>query len=219
MSYNKPIMAVASSKTRRYLAISVLAATIIFSIVGSVFLVIYWKSITQFGSQGYLGLFLISLFAGSPIPIPTPSIILTFTLASILNPVLVALVSSFGNSVGQALVYWTGRGGLAFFKNIGVSLKIDENSTSWFSRFVRKLSTPWMREFARRHVLWAVFILGMYPNPLLMPIIMGMGAARYSFWKFYLVCWAGKAVEAGILSFLGYFGLRSILHYFGIQLP
>jgi membrane protein YqaA with SNARE-associated domain len=211
-------MAVVSSRIKRYLAIGILAATVIISVVASVYLVQHWEYIKKLEEQGLLGLFLISLFAGSPIPIPTPSMILTFTLGSILNPALVALVSGFGNSVGQALVYWTGRGGLVFFKNLGFSWKIDENSHSWFGKVVRKLSMPRIRELARRRVLWAVFILGMYPNPVLMPIIMGMGAARYSFWKFYVVCWAGKTVEATVLSYLGYFGLRSILHYFGIQL-
>jgi membrane protein YqaA with SNARE-associated domain len=212
-------MVEASSPVRKYLAISTLAVMVIGSIVGSVYLVKHWDYISRLEQEGFLGLFLISLFAGSPIPIPTPSMILTFTLGSILNPALVALVSGFGNSVGQALVYWTGRGGLVFFKNLGVSLKVDENSRSWIGRIVRKLSMPRMREFARRHVLWAVFVLGMYPNPLLMPIIMGMGAARYSFWRFYIVCWAGKTMEAIVLSYLGYFGLRSILHYFNIPLP
>ncbi len=210
-------MAVVSTRAKRYLAIGILATTVIVSIVGSVFLVIFWKSITQFGSQGYLGLFIISLFAGSPIPIPTPSMILTFTLGSILNPALVALVSGFGNSVGQTLVYLTGRGGRVFYKSLGISWKTDENS--WLARFLHKLRMPRMREFARRHVLWAVFILGMYPNPLLMPIIMGMGAARYNFWKFYIVCWAGKTAESAVLSYLGYYGLRSILRYFGIEIP
>jgi membrane protein YqaA with SNARE-associated domain len=212
-------MTVTNSRPKRYLAIGILAATVIISIVGSVFLIQHWEYITQLEQQGYLGLFLISLFAGSPIPIPTPSMILTFTLGSILNPALVALVSGFGNSIGQALVYWTGRGGHLFFKNMGVSWKIDENSPSRIGRILRKLGMPRMREFARRHVLWAVFILGMYPNPVLMPIIMGMGAARYNFWKFYVVCWAGKTVESTILSYLGYFGLRSILRYLGIEIP
>jgi membrane protein YqaA with SNARE-associated domain len=213
-------MAVANTRVRRYLAIGVLAATVIISIVGSVYLIKYFEHIqTWLGQEGLLGLFLISLFAGSPIPIPTPSMILTFTLGSILNPALVALVSGFGNSIGQSLVYWTGRGGLVFFKNLGVSLKVDENSQSWIGRIVRKLSMPRMREFARRHVLWAVFVLGMYPNPLLMPLIMGMGAARFSFWRFYIVCWAGKTMEAIVLSYLGYFGLRSILRYVGIEIP
>ncbi len=208
-----------TSRSRKYLAIGILAATIIISIVGSIFLVQHWEYITRLEEEGYLGLFLISLFAGSPIPIPTPSMILTFTMGSILNPALVALVSGFGNSIGQVLVYWTGRGGFAFYRNLGISLKIDENNPSWIGKILRKFRMPRMRELARRRVLWAVFILGMYPNPLLMPLIMGMGAARYSFWKFYIVCWAGKTVEAFALSYLGYFGLRSILHYFGIELP
>jgi membrane protein YqaA with SNARE-associated domain len=212
-------MAVARPKVKRFLAIGIMAAMIIVSIIASVYLVKHWEYITMLEQEGLLGLFIISLFAGSPVPIPTPSMILTFTLGSILNPALVAFVSGFGNSVGQALVYWTGRGGLVFFKSLGLSLKIDENSNSWIARFMRKLRMPRMREFARRHVLWSVFVLGMYPNPLLMPIIMGMGAARYNFWKFYIVCWAGKTMESIVLSYLGYFGLRSILHYFGIQLP
>ena len=215
-------MAVIGIRVKRYLAIGTLAAMIIISIVGSVYLIKYFEDIkTWIGQEGFLGLFLISLFAGTPIPIPTPSMILTFTLGSILPPAqvaLVALVSGFGNSIGQSTGYLVGRGGLVFIKNLGISWKIDENSPSWIGRVVRKLSAPRMREFARRHVLWAVFVLGMYPNPVLMPIIVGMGAARYNFWKFYIVCWAGKTVEATILAYLGYFGLRSILHYFGIQL-
>jgi membrane protein YqaA with SNARE-associated domain len=213
----KTNMAVISSTVKKFLAISILAATVVISVVGAVYLVKHWEYISMLEEQGYLGLFLISLFAGSPIPIPTPSMILTFTLGSILNPALVALVSGFGNSLGQALVYLTGRGGRVFYKSLGISWKTDENS--WLGRFLHKLRMPRMREFARRHVLWAVFILGMYPNPLLMPIIMGMGAARYNFWKFYIVCFVGKTVESTALSYLGYFGLRSILRYVGIEIP
>jgi membrane protein YqaA with SNARE-associated domain len=206
-----------SPRAKRYLAVGILASTVIISIVGSVFLVWNWQIILQLQQNGYLGLFLISIFAGSPIPIPTPSMILTVTLASILNPLLVALVAGFGNSLGQALVYWTGRGGHNLYKSLGLSWNSEGNS--WIARLMRKLRMPRMREFARRHALWAVFLLGMYPNPVLMPAIMGMGAARYNFWKFYLVCWAGKTVESGVLSFLGYFGLRSIMRYFGIEIP
>jgi membrane protein YqaA with SNARE-associated domain len=212
-------MPVISATAKKFIAIGILAATIIISVVGSVYLIKHWEYITRLEQEGYLGLFLISLFAGSPIPIPTPSMILTFTLGSILNPALVGLVSGFGNSIGQALVYWTGRGGHLFFKNLGISWKTDENNPSWVGKILRKFRVPQMREFASRRVLWAVFILGMYPNPVLMPIIMGLGAARYNFWKFYVVCWAGKTVESMVLSYLGYFGLRSILHYFGIEVP
>ncbi|OGN99971.1 MAG: hypothetical protein A2Y90_05735 [Chloroflexi bacterium RBG_13_52_12] len=204
------------STFKRYLAISLLAITIIISVGGSVLLVQHWEYIAMLEKQGYIGLFFISIFAGSPIPIPSPGMILTFTLGSILNPILVGLVSGLGNALGNVLVFWTGRGGLFFFQNLGVSKKSDENNPSRIGRILRKLRMPKMAEFARKRALWAVFILSIYPNPLLTPIILGMGAARYHFWKFFFACLAGKMVQSLALSYLGYYGLRSLLRFFGI---
>ncbi len=201
---------------KRYLAISLLALTVIASVVISVLLIQHWEYVAMLEKQGLIGLFIIAVLAGSPIPVPTPNIILTFTMGSIFNPLLVALVSSFGNAVGNALIYLTGRGGLAFFRNLGINKKPDDAEPSRMEKFFNKVGMVKLREFARKHVLTAVFILGMYPNPLLMTIVMGMGANRYNFWKFFLVCWAGKMVESSILSYLGYFGLRSLLRYFGV---
>jgi membrane protein YqaA with SNARE-associated domain len=213
-------MVTQSIKVKRYLAISILALIMIISVGGSVWLIHNWRYMDLLARQGYIGLFTISLFAGSPIPIPTPNLILTFTMGSVLNPVLVALVSSFGNAIGNALIYFVGRGGLVFFKNLQVSTKKRRSirPTRW-ARFLYKIKLPKINEFARKNALWAVFIRGMYPNPLLMTVEMGMGATRYNFWKFFVVCWAGKMVEALILSYLGYYGLRSILQWFGVSLP
>jgi membrane protein YqaA with SNARE-associated domain len=205
-----------SHRVRKYLAVGLLVGMLTITIVGSVFLVKNWEYMKMLESQGYLGLFLIAIFAGCPIPIPSPNMILTFTMGSILNPVLVGLVSGFGNGIGNTLVYLTGRGGIFFIRNLSSPEESVENP-SWVRRLYSRFVTPKMKDFARRHVLWAVFILAMYPNPFLMPIILGMGAARYKFWKFFLVCWVGKTVEAMVLSYLGYFGLRSILRYFGID--
>jgi membrane protein YqaA with SNARE-associated domain len=208
-----------SSKMKKYAAAGLLAAMIIISIWGSVLLIQHWEYITELEQHGYLGLFIISIFAGSPIRIPSPGMILTFTLGTILNPVLVALVSGLGNGIGNALVYWTGRGGLLFFRNFSVSASPDDSHPSKIGMFLRKLRMPRMAEFARRKALWAVFILSVYPNPILTPIILGMGAKRYHFWKFFSACLAGKIVQGLILSYLGYFGLRSLLHFFGVKIP
>jgi membrane protein YqaA with SNARE-associated domain len=204
------------SRFKKYLAISILALTVIISVGGSILLVQHWEYISMLEKQGYIGLFLISIFAGSPIPIPSPGMILTFTLGSILNPILVGLVAGLGNGIGNALVFWTGRGGFAFFQNLGVSRKSGENHPSWIDRILKKLRMPKMREFARKRALWAVFVLSIYPNPIITPIILGMGAARYNFWKFFFACLAGKIFQSLVLSYLGYFGLRSILRFFGV---
>jgi len=205
-----------SSSKKKYIAISVLAATVVISVVGSLLLIWHWRWVEGLSSQGYLGLFIISLFAGSPIPIPTPSMILTFTLGSLLNPVLVGLVSGLGNGIGNALIFLTGHGGLLFFQNSDVSAPAGETSSSRIGRFLRKIGMPRMLDFAKRRAVLAVFLLSIYPNPVLTPMILGIGAMRFRFTKFFLACWAGKTAQSLILAYLGYFGLGSLLRFLGI---
>jgi membrane protein YqaA with SNARE-associated domain len=208
------------SSKGKYIGLSIMIGMIVISVVGSAFLVLNFQYIAELENQGLLGLFVISIFAGSPLPIPTPTMILTFTLGSILNPVFVGLVAGFGNGVGNGLVYLTGHGGFLFFKNLSFSSNSEEGRPSWINRVMTKLSMPKIRDLARRRAMLSVFLLSMYPNPFLLPIIIGMGATRYKFWKFFLAVWAGKTVESMVLSFLGYFGLRSLLRYIGIfQIP
>jgi membrane protein YqaA with SNARE-associated domain len=201
---------------KRYIAIGLMLAMIIVSVVGSVFLILNYEYISQLQKEGYWGLFLIAMFAGSPVPIPTPNLILTFTMGSLLNPLLVGFISGLGNTIGNDFFYWTGRGGFKFFQNLGIPNLTEEASSSRIGRFFRRLNVIRIPDFVKRNALLAVFILSMYPNPVLMAVILGMGATRYSHTKFFLACWAGKTVEAMILSYLGYFGLKSLLRFFGI---
>jgi membrane protein YqaA with SNARE-associated domain len=194
---------------KKYIAISLLAATIGVSVAIAVFLIYNSKYVIQLEHEGYLGLFLISLLAGSPIPIPTPSMILTFTLGSLLNPVLVGAVSGLGNAIGYALIYLTGRGGLQFLPNFDVA-------NSGIGRLLRKMKMSRLLDSPNRTGVAAVFLMSIYPNPVLTPMVLGMGARRFSFMKFFLPCWAGKTVMTMLLAFLGYFGFRSMLHFLGV---
>jgi membrane protein YqaA with SNARE-associated domain len=205
-----------SLSRRKYVAVGLLAAMVIIGIGGSIFLIWNWKYVSQLEHQGYLGLFLISLFAGSPIPIPTPSMILTFTLGSLLNPAIVGIVSGLGNGIGNAIVYWSGRSGLLFFKNLDISGLANKASSSRIGRFLRKIRMPRVLDFANRRGVVTVFLLSIYPNPVITPMIIGMGATRFRFTKFFLACWAGKTVQSIILAYLGYFGLRSLLRFLGV---
>jgi membrane protein YqaA with SNARE-associated domain len=204
-----------SPRKRKYIAISLLAAVVIISVGGSVFLIFNWEYVEQLQNRGLLGLFIISLFAGSPIPIPTPSMILTFTLGSLLNPALVGLVSGLGNGIGNAFIYWSGRGGHAFFKSFTVP---DQEGApkSRIGRFFKRLNIPKLLERAQGRVLLTVFFLSIYPNPVLTPMILGMGASRFNFKRFFAVICVGKTVQSMLLSYLGYFGLRSFLRYIGV---
>jgi membrane protein YqaA with SNARE-associated domain len=198
-----------SSRKKKYIAAALLVATIGGSAAIAVFLIYHWEYVIRLERAGYLGLFLISLLAGSPIPIPTPSMILTFTLGSLLNPALVGLVSGLGNAIGYALIYLTGRGGFRFLPNFNVS-------ESGMGRFLKKIGMSRILDAPKQTGTVAVFLLSIYPNPVLTPVVFGMGATRFSFTKFFIACWAGITIMTMIIAFLGYFGLGSLLHFLGV---
>lgn len=197
------------SRKKKYIAAALLIATIGGSVAVAVFLIYNWEYVAQLEGEGYLGLFLISLLAGSPIPIPTPSMILTFTLGSLLNPALVGLVSGLGSAIGYALIYLTGRGGGRFLPKFNVSESV-------IGRFLRKIKMSRLLDSPNQTGMVSVFLLSIYPNPVLAPVVFGMGATRFSFVKFFLACWGGITIMTMIIAFLGYFGLGSLLHYLGI---
>jgi len=197
-----------SLKKNKYLAIAFLVVMVGGSIALTIFFLYNWEYVSRLEGQGYLGLFLISLLAGSPIPIPTPSMILTFTLGSILSPLWVGVVSGLGNALGYALIYVTGRGGLGIFSNVKAS--------DWgVTRLLGKIKIPRILRSPNQVGMVAVFLLAIYPNPFFTPMVLGLGAARFNFTRFMIACTGGKLVMSLVLSYLGYFGLRSLLHYFG----
>jgi membrane protein YqaA with SNARE-associated domain len=203
-----------SSNRSKYVGLGIMAGMIVISVAGSVLLIQHYEYVRRLEQHGLLGLFVISIFAGSPIPIPTPSMILTFTLGSFLHPILVGVVAGFGNGIGNALIFWTGHGGHAVFKSFLTPPADSEPPKSKLGRFFRRITT--VPAFAKDRVLVAVFLLSIYPNPVLTPLILTMGLTRYNFTKFFLVCTAGKTVQSLILAYLGYFGLRSLLRFMGI---
>ena len=207
------------ARRRKRIAISLLGTTLVLSIAGSVFLVRNWEYVSRVQQEGYAGLFLISLLAGSPIPTPTPAMILTFTLGSILDPLAVGLISGVGNTVGGVLIYLTGRGGRRFFPSLDIPDPANNAYPSRMDRFLAKIMTPRIREFANRRGMISIFVLSLVPNPILTPMIIGIGATRYPFRKFLFASWAGKTAQTMILAYLGYFGLRFLLRYLGIFGP
>jgi membrane protein DedA with SNARE-associated domain len=127
----------------------------------------------------------------------------------------VGLVSGMGNGIGNALIYWSGRGGHAFFKSLIVSDQ-DSEPSSRIGRFFKKLKIQQLLERTRGRALLSVFLLSLYPNPILTPMIIAMGASRSGFVRFFATICAGKIVQSMLLSYLGYFGLRSFLRYLGM---
>ena len=198
-----------SARKRKYITVSLLVVMTLVTIGLSVFLIYHRESVARLEHHGYVGLFLISMLAGSPVPVPTPSMVLTFTLGSLLNPIFVGLAAGMGNTIGNALVYYTGRGGLKAFTDF-------DKPDSRLGRLLGSRSVSKILNSNNWGEMAIIFLLYIYPIPIATPMVLAMGAERYNFTKFLVVCWLGKVAQGMLFAYLGHFGLRSLLHFFGV---
>ncbi|MDD5190986.1 MAG: VTT domain-containing protein [Dehalococcoidales bacterium] len=181
-----------------------------------ILLIVYWRYLSQFQWLVFLGLFFTAILAGSPIPVPTPCMWLTFTLGSAFEPVIIGLIASTGAAIGSLLVYFTARTGRRFFPSLNISDPANQVPVGWFTRFLRKIKFPRLLAFVNRRGVVGLFLFAILPNPLLMPLLVTMGIARVRIWKVSLAVWLGHSVLFLTLAYLGHFGLGSIIQHFGL---
>lgn len=177
-----------------YLSSLAIVLTLLFCVA----VVYYWEYINQLQGYGYLGVFIISLFAGSIMVLPIPYVTVVFTLGGVLNPAWVGVASGLGASIGAMTIYLTGYGGHGLFRNANDAV---------YSRL-----TDW----AQRRGSVAVFIMSAVFNPLFIPMTIAMGMLRFRLWKFFLLCWAGNTIKSLAIAYAGYLGLRSLLRWLGV---
>jgi len=185
----------AGSKRRDYLIAGVALALTLALCVAVIF---YWDYVSQAQQYGYVGAFVISVLAGGTVFVPIPGILVTFTLGSVLNPVIVGVVSGLGEAVGAVGIYLTGYGG--------------RRALNWISTQIADKFTEWL---VRRGSL-AVFVMSAILNPLFLPFVAIAGMLRFGLIKFFFLTWAGKTVKNITIAYLGYFGLRSLLRLIGV---
>jgi uncharacterized membrane protein YdjX (TVP38/TMEM64 family) len=201
---------------KKFLKSGVWLAPIGVTIAMCVLLIRYWKYLSQFQILIYLGLFFTAILAGSPIPIPTPCMALTFTLGSKFEPVTIGLIASSGAAIGSMLVYFTARTGRRFLPSLNISDPANKIYSGSVGKFLRKIKLPRIVEFVNRRGVVGVFLFSIFPNPLLMPLLITMGIGRIRVWKVATACWMGHSVLFLVLAFLGHYGLGSFLRYFEV---
>ncbi len=143
---------------------------------------------------GYGGVFIITLVGAATLFVPGPTMVATFVVGALLNPILVALVAGAGSAIGESTGYLAGYASRAL-----VTPK--ERKDSWYQRIFR-----WMGS----HPFLTIFLLDAIPN--LLGDIAGLIAGRnkYSYFKFLLASFLGKTVRFSISAFLG-FDLRHFI--------
>ncbi len=172
---------------------------IVITLLLSIVVVNYREYIVELQSYGYVGVFIISLFAGSIMVLPIPYVAVVFTLGGVLNPALVGVASGLGASVGAMTIYLAGYGGHSLFRNYNDAI---------YSR---------IEGWVRRRGSLAIFIMSAVFNPFFIPMAITMGMLHFRLWKFFVLCWAGNTVKSLAIAYAGYLGLRSLLHLIGVE--
>lgn len=166
-----------------------------------VLVVICWQEVREFSRYGYLGAFIISILAGVTVFVPVPSILVVLTLGAVLNPLIVGLAAGAGEAVGSMVIYIIGIGNARAFYSF------DKVVTSRFRALIKK-----------RGAL-SVFTMSAIFNPLFFPFTVMAGIMHFGWWRFLLLCLAGKSVKNVIVAGAGYFGVMAPLEIFGGKLP
>ena len=153
----------------------------------------------QIAKWGYLGCFIVNLFASGTVVLPGLGVLITFTLGGVLNPAIVGAVAGIGEATGAVGAYLTGYSGRGLFR---------DRSGDLYARFTN---------IVQRHGSKAVLLMASVLNPLYYPFAVLMGMLRFQLAKFFLLTWAGRTVKNMVLAYLGYFGLRSVLQWLGLS--
>ena len=175
--------------------------SLVVTVALSLFLIYHRSYIEQIAQWGYVGLFAISVLSNGTFMIfPGFAIVLTFTLGGVLNPAIVGAVAGIGEAIGAIGAYLTGYAGRGLVR--------DSNS-SLYLRF---------SNIVDRHGSKAIFFISAVLSPFFYPFAVFLGMVRFGWARFFLATWAGRTAKSMVLAYLGYFGLRSVLQWLGLDL-
>jgi len=157
-------------------------------LLGLVFLIsllifIFREKLIYLKDLGYLGIFLVSILGNATIILPVPAFLTAFVGGALLNPFIVAVVSSLGATIGELTGYVAGIQGKEFVNKNEKIQKVEK----------------WMKKYG----LWTIFVLAAIPNPVFDLAGIVAGATKIPVWKYFIVTWAGKFVKFLIISEVG----------------
>lgn len=156
---------------------------IAFAIGVTVLLFVFREQLKGVERYGLIGIFLISVIGNATIVLPMPTFVTAFAGGAVFNPLLVAIISAAGATVGEMTGYLAGTSGKAMVEN-----------KDMYDRF-----NQWMN----RYGLVALFVLAAIPNPFFDVAGIIAGVSKIPVTKFLVVTWAGKIVKFLIIAYLG----------------
>ena len=139
---------------------------------------------------GYFGAFLAMLLSNATLILPAPGLIIVFALGSSLNPLAVGLAGAIGAALGEITGYFMGANGVILMEKTSVAKHIQR----------------WMQ----RNGSLTLFSLSIFPNPFFDMAGLLAGAGRVPLWRFFLITFAGKSIQAITIALTGMYSLNWI---------
>lgn len=139
--------------------------------------------IEQLKTLGYAGAFAIMLLGNATIVLPAPGLALVFALGSAFSPIWIGLAGGTGAALGELTGYLAGLSGRS---------AIEEQTL--YRRFKR-----WTEDYGSI----ALLVLSIIPNPFFDLAGLAAGALGFVWWRFLLVTWVGKTIQAFLIAHAG----------------
>lgn len=176
---------------------ALLAASIVLTVAFCVLVIVYWQEFVRFSKYGYIGVFIVSFLGDVTLFVPVPNLLIVFTLGGVLNPVLVGLIAGAGEATGSMVVYVTGL------------------SSAKALHALDHLVMDRFRAWIKTRGAISVFIMSAIFNPLFYPFTAVAGMMHFGWWRFLLLCLAGKSLKNVLLATAGYFGVKTLIELVG----
>lgn len=180
--------------SRREFAIA--AASVVITATLCVLILRHRAYLDEISQWGYVGCFLVNLFASGTFVVPGMGAVITFTLGGVLHPAIVGVVAGLGEATGAMGAYLTGYGG----RGLLLSGQMEQR----FSGLMQ------------RHGPKAMFLMAVLINPIYYPFAVWMGVLRVHVGKFFLYTLLGRTLKNLLLAYVGYFGIRTVLQGLGL---
>ena len=130
---------------------------------------------------------MINFLSGLSFFFPAPSFLTVFSGGAIYPPVIVALVSSLGATLGDMLYFIMGYTG-----RVIISSKIEN-----------KILFKVVEALFKKYGTFIVFVLALIPNPLFDGIGLIAGIFTYSPYKFFIIVMVGRFLRYFLLAGVG----------------
>ena len=183
---------------REYGYLALVAALV--ALLGFLFLILD-LDLGELRQFGYAGIFLISLIGSASVVLPLPGAAVVVSSGQFVNDVLglpfwllVGIVASLGETIGELTGYLAGLGG-----------KVVIEQRPLYRRLER-----WMR----RHGGATIFVLATVPNPVFDIAGFLAGAVRMPLLRFLAAVSLGKLIKNSLLALGGEIGLEALFDIF-----